>query len=133
MVKWMGKPAPLMLSSRERYGDMWTLQLLGKTTFVFVSEPDLIEEFFNADPDVLRAGAAHRRIGTALLGEGSLLLLDEPEHMELKNLLMPPFKTDHVERYRRGDRARRGGGGGGAGRSTSPWRCCRACSGSHST
>ena len=102
MVKWMGKPAPLMLSSRERYGDMWTLQLLGKTTFVFVSEPELIEEFFNADPDVLRAGAAHRRIGTALLGEGSLLLLDEPEHMELKNLLMPPFKTDHVERYRQG-------------------------------
>lgn len=102
MAKWMGKPAPLMEASRKRYGDMWTLQLLGDTTFVFVSEPDLIEDFFTADPDVLRAGAAHRRIGTALLGEGSLLLLDEPEHMEIKNLLMPPFRSDHVTRYREG-------------------------------
>ena len=102
MVKWMGKPAQLMQASRERYGDMWTLNLLGNTTFVFVSEPDLIESFFTADPDVLRAGAAHQRIGTALLGEGSLLLLDEPEHMQIKNLLMPPFKGDHVKRYREG-------------------------------
>lgn len=104
MVKWMAKPARVMESSRERYGDMWTLRLMGDTTFVFVSEPDLIEDFFSADPDVLRAGAAHRRIGTALLGEGSLLLLDEPEHAEMKDMLMPPFKTDHVERYREGIR-----------------------------
>ena len=102
MVKWMAKPAPLLESSRERYGDMWTLRLMGNTTFVFVSDPALIEDFFTADPDVLRAGAAHQRIGTALLGEGSLLLLDEPEHQEMKDLLMPPFKTDHVERYKQG-------------------------------
>jgi len=102
MAKWMGKPAPLMEASRAQYGDMWTLQLLGNTTFVFVSEPTLMEQFFTADPDVLRAGAAHQRIGTALLGARSLLLLDEPEHMEIKNLLMPAFKSDHVQRYREG-------------------------------
>ena len=102
MAKWMGKPAQLMEASRERYGDMWTLQLLGNTTFVFVSEPNLMEEFFTADPDVLRAGAAHQRIGTALLGMGSLLLLDEPEHTEIKDLLMPPFTSDHVKTYREG-------------------------------
>ena len=102
MVKWMAKPAPLIESARARYGDMWTLRLMGGTTFVFVSDPDLIEDIFTADPDVLRAGAAHQRIGTALLGEGSLLLLDEPEHNQMKNLLFPPFKTDHVERYREG-------------------------------
>lgn len=102
MVKWMGRPAALMEESRRRYGDMWTLRLLGRTVFVFVSEPDLIEPFFMADPEVLRAGAAHQRIGTALLGKGSLLLLDEPEHMEMKDLLSPPFKSDHVESYRTG-------------------------------
>ena len=102
MVKWMGKPAQLLESSRARYGDMWTLRLMGRTVFVFVSDPDLIEDFFTADPYVLRAGAAHQRIGTALLGKGSLLLLDEPEHMEIKQLLSPPFKSDHVQRYREG-------------------------------
>jgi len=102
MAKWMGKPAQLVEASRKEYGDMWTLRLLGNTTFVFVSDPALMEDFFTADPDVLRAGAAHQRIGTALLGEGSLLLLDEPEHMEIKNLLMPAFKSDHVARYRDG-------------------------------
>ena len=102
MVKWMARPATLLETSRERYGDLWTLQLMGGTTFVFVSDPNLIEEVFNADADLLQAGAAHRRIGTALLGEGSLLLLDEPEHMEIKDLVMPPFHGEALERYREG-------------------------------
>ena len=102
MVKWMARPAALLEASRERYGDLWTLRLMGNTTFVFVSDPKLIEDVFNADPDVLQAGAAHRRIGTALLGEGSLLLLDEPEHMEIKELVMPPFHGEALERYREG-------------------------------
>jgi cytochrome P450 family 135 len=102
MVKWMARPAALLEGSRERYGDLWTLQLMGNTTFVFVSDPKLIEEVFTADPDVLRAGAAHQRIGTALLGEGSLLLLDEPEHMEIKGLVSPPFHGENLKRYHEG-------------------------------
>ena len=112
MAKWMRQAcAALGGLAPERYGDMWTLQLLGgNTTFVFVSDPELMESFFTADPDVLRAGAAHQRIGTALLGEGSLLLLDEPDHMEIsKTLLMPPFKSDHVKHYRQGIARVRGG------------------------
>jgi cytochrome P450 family 135 len=102
MVRWMSRPAALMESARAKYGDLWTLRLMGNTRFVFVSDPQLVEAVFNAEPDVLMAGKAHQRIGVALLGRGSLLLLDEPEHMEIRNLIMPPFQRDHVQRYREG-------------------------------
>jgi cytochrome P450 len=101
-VRWLGRPAATLEAARARYGDVWTLRLLAGNNFVFVSDPDLIEPVLNADPEVLLGGAAHQRVATALLGEGSLLLLDEPEHSELKDLIMPPFNADHVQQYRAG-------------------------------
>lgn len=98
--KWARAPAALMRSSGERYGDVWTLKLMGGTDFVFVSDPKLLEGVFTADPDVLQAGKAHQRIGTALLGKGSLLLLDEPEHTSQRKLIAPAFHGERVERHR---------------------------------
>jgi cytochrome P450 family 135 len=98
--KWARRPDQLMVNCRERYGDPWTIRLMGGTDFVFVSDPKLLEGVFNADPEVLQAGKAHRRIGTALLGEGSLLLLDEPEHTQQRNLLAPGFHGERVQRHR---------------------------------
>src|SRR4051794_4349437 len=102
LVKWMRDPAPLLESCRKQYGDVWLLRLMAETDFVFVSDPRLVEQVFAADPDVLQAGTAHRRIGTALLGEDSLLMLDEPEHMYMKELMMPSFHGERLKRYREG-------------------------------
>src|SRR3954452_9108408 len=84
---WMRQPDEVMKAGHERYGDVWTVHLVGSTTFVIVSDPELVEQIYTADPAVLQAGAANRRIGIPLLGEESVSLLDEDEHMAKRKLL----------------------------------------------
>jgi cytochrome P450 len=97
--KWARRPTDLMESARERWGEIWTLRLLGPVTFVLVSNPELIEEVFAADPALLRAGEANGIIGEGLLGHNSLLLLDDEPHAAKRKLLAPPFHREHVDRY----------------------------------
>jgi cytochrome P450 len=88
-----------MESGRARYGDVWTLGLMRGTTFVLVSDPRLVEQVFKSDPTELHAGEANSMIGTALLGENSVLLLDEDAHTTQRKLLQMPLHGDRVHRY----------------------------------
>jgi cytochrome P450 len=97
-LKWIRKPAATMEEAHATYGDVWTLRLLAGTNFVFVSDPKLIEQVFTADDKVIHGGDANM-IATALLGENSVLLLDEVPHMTQRKLLLPPFHGDRVQRY----------------------------------
>jgi cytochrome P450 family 135 len=97
---WMRHPAELMENGRARYGDVWTLGLMRGTTFVLVSDPKLVEQVFKTDPTELHAGEANSMIGTALLGENSVLLLDEEAHTTQRKLLQMPLHHDRVHRYR---------------------------------
>jgi cytochrome P450 len=87
-----------MEAGNKSYGDVWSLRLLGGTTFVFVSDPELIKKVFTADSEALHGGDANM-IATALLGEKSVLLLDEREHMTQRKLLLPPFHGERMHRY----------------------------------
>jgi cytochrome P450 len=98
-MKWFREPAAIMQEGYERYGDVWLLSMQRGTSFVLVSEPDLIKQIFTADPAVLRGGEANAQIGTALMGSHSVILLDEEEHTEARNLLLPPFHRDSIQRY----------------------------------
>jgi len=98
-MKWIRQPAATMDAGREAYGDLWTLRLLAGTDFVMVSDPNLIEQVFTADPAIVHGGDANM-IATALLGEKSVLLLDEQEHTRMRGLLMPPFHEERTRRYR---------------------------------
>jgi cytochrome P450 len=98
--KWMARPAELLDGGQARYGDVWSLPMLAGTTFVIVSDPDLMKDVFTADPTVLHAGHANMFIGTALLGEHSVILLDEGAHMTQRKLLLPHFGGERVARYR---------------------------------
>jgi cytochrome P450 family 135 len=96
---WARRPTALMENARERWGDVWTLRLLGPSTFVLVADPTLIEGVFTADPALVRAGEANAMIGEGLLGHNSMLLLDEEPHAVKRKLLRPPFHHEHVDRY----------------------------------
>lgn len=99
-VKYGLKPAAFFENSHKRFGGVWSLRLPFKTNLVFVSDAALAEQVFTADPYVLQTGAGNRTIAEPLLGTTSLIVEDAPNHMELKSLMMAPFKRDHVERYR---------------------------------
>jgi hypothetical protein len=62
-----------------------------------LADPALIKHTFTADPTTLHAGSRSplRRI----LGDNSLLGIDEEHHLEQRKLLLPPFKGQRMKAY----------------------------------
>ena len=53
---------------------------------------------FTGDTSVFKAGQANQFMSPTL-GETSLLLLDESEHLRMRKLMLPPFHGEAVKRY----------------------------------
>ncbi len=81
-----------------RFGGVVTLRFLGFGPMVVVSDPTLIREVFTGDRDVLAAGAANAQL-SAVIGRGSVMLLDGERHLRRRRLLLPPFHGDAVRGY----------------------------------
>ena len=73
-----------------RYGDAVTLATLFDERFVMVFSPELVKQLFQGSPERLHAGEANALLGP-ILGERSILLLDEAEHLRHRRLMLPPF------------------------------------------
>jgi cytochrome P450 len=87
-----------MTRCRQRYGDMFTLRVAHEGTWVFLADPDAVKQVFAGDPNVLRAGAANVVL-EPVVGRRSVLLLDEPDHMRERKLMLPPFHGERMQRY----------------------------------
>ncbi len=85
------RPLAFLEEQRDRFGDVFTLRALDERPWVMVSDPELIAEVLRAPASVLRAGEAKQRVLAPLLGENSLLLLDEARHAEQRKMLLPAF------------------------------------------
>jgi cytochrome P450 family 135 len=102
-------PMPFLKRCRRRHGNLFTLELAprgllvdrGESTWVMLADPELVEEVFTGDPDVLRAGEANsaNQVMRQPIGSRSILVLDEPEHMIQRKLLLPPFHGERVQSY----------------------------------
>jgi cytochrome P450 len=98
MWHWWRRPLPTLEQCQARYGDMFTLRLPHEGTWVFVSDPEAVKQVFTGDPNLLHAGAANIVL-LPVLGEHSVLLLDEPEHMAQRKLMLPPFHGRRMQAY----------------------------------
>ena len=98
MWQWIARPIPFLEGNRRRYGDIFTARFTpGK--IVFVSDPELIKQVFQGDPDVLHAGEGNATPLEPLMGKNSVLLLDGPEHMRQRKLMLPSFHGERMQRY----------------------------------
>jgi cytochrome P450 family 135 len=97
--RWWKEPLETLEECHARYGDMFTIRLPYEGTWVFVSDPEAIKQVFTGDPNLLHAGAANI-ILLPILGEHSVLLLDEPQHMVQRKLMLPPFHGKRMQAYR---------------------------------
>lgn len=88
---------PYLERARRRFGPIFTVRVVGIGESVVVSDPELIKQAFRADPTVLHAGTGSPL--RPVLGEHSLLAIDEQQHMEQRKLLLPPFKGQRMQRY----------------------------------
>lgn len=85
---------------QQRYGDCFTLHVVGGERLVCVAHPDLVRQVFTGDPDTYHGGAHNAALGIGtVLGAGSLLVIDGEEHRRQRHLVSPPFRGHAVRRY----------------------------------
>ncbi|OCB51573.1 cytochrome P450 [Mycobacterium malmoense] len=82
---------------RRRYGNVFTLRVAGMGTLVYLADPADVKTVFAGDPRVFHAGEANS-ILSGLLGDTSLLVIDEDVHRDRRRLMLPPFHRDAVAR-----------------------------------
>jgi cytochrome P450 family 135 len=96
--RWWRRPLEVLEYCRDRYGDTFSYRLPYDGTWVFVSDPESVKQVFTGDPSLLHAGEANIVL-LPVLGNQSVLLLDEPEHMAQRKLMLPPFHGKRMQRY----------------------------------
>jgi cytochrome P450 len=82
----------------DRYGDVFSVRLVGVPNLVYVADPELLRDLFTADPDAVRAGEANRFM-EPVLGSHSLLVLDGADHRRERRLLLPYFHGGGIGRH----------------------------------
>jgi cytochrome P450 len=95
---WSRQARRLLFRCQDRYGDMFTLKIVGEGTWVMLADPEAVKEVFTGDPRVFHAGEGNRLL-EPLLGPHSLLVLDEEPHMSHRKLLLPPFHGRRMQAY----------------------------------
>lgn len=78
-----------------RYGAAFTLRVVGVGTIVYLADPADIKAVFGGDPSVFHAGEANS-ILRGLLGDSSLLVIDDDLHRDRRRMMLPPFHRDAV-------------------------------------
>src|SRR5207248_579968 len=70
----------------------------GEGKWVFLADPDDAKRVLTADPAVVLAGETNVFLRD-LVGARSILVLDEPEHMAERKLMLPAFHGERVKSY----------------------------------
>ena len=91
-------PTRFLDACHERCGDYFTLRPTPDRVLVVTADPAAVKQVFTGDPGVLHAGAGNVTLAP-LLGTGSVLLLDGPEHLRHRRLLLPPFHGERLRNY----------------------------------
>lgn len=87
---WTSRPLPFMRACRRRFGDVFTLRIRHTGTWVLLSDPDDVKKVFTAQASTLGVGEANTLLGP-VLGQSSVMLLEEPDHMVHRKRMLAPF------------------------------------------
>jgi cytochrome P450 len=95
---WSRQAQWMLEQCRARFGEMFTLKIAYEGTWVMVSDPELVKQVFTGDPRVFHAGEGNQ-ILRPILGDNSVLVLDEKPHIGQRKLLLPPFHGERMQGY----------------------------------
>jgi cytochrome P450 len=87
----------MVAACRRRYGSVFTIRGLTVPPLVYLSDPAEIKKVIAGDPHVFHAGEANAMLG-GLLGDTSVLVIDDDVHRSRRRLMLPPFHHDAVAR-----------------------------------
>jgi cytochrome P450 family 135 len=97
-VAWARRPLPFLERCQKHFGDIFTIQVKHAGTWVILADPEDVKKVFTADHAVLGVGLANSILGP-LLGPRSVMLLEEPEHVRRRKLMLPPFHGERMKGY----------------------------------
>jgi cytochrome P450 len=99
-LAWALRPLPFLDRCGRRYGEVFTLRVRRGAPWVVLTDPEDVKRVFTADADTVGASAteASPALGP-LLGPRSVMLLDEPEHMVHRKLMLPAFHGERIAGY----------------------------------
>ncbi|MDB5214415.1 MAG: cytochrome [Myxococcaceae bacterium] len=97
-VMWMRDPFGLMDRCAKRFGEPYTMGLVGFPPIVVTYTPETVKEIFADDGETFAAGKFNQSLA-ALLGDKSVLMLDGAEHRRHRRLLLPPFHGERMKAY----------------------------------
>ncbi len=94
----MARYWPRFISAcRRRYGSVFTMRIATMGTLVYLDDPAEIKMVFAGSPSVYHAGEANSMLG-GLLGDSSVLVIDDDVHKERRRQMLPAFHRDAVAR-----------------------------------
>jgi cytochrome P450 len=92
------RPIPFLAANRRKYGPVYTIRALPWGKAVVVDDAELVKQIFTGDPAIFHAGEGNSMLAP-VLGERSVLVIDEDEHLQARKRLLPPFHGESVRRY----------------------------------
>lgn len=92
-------PLPLLDECAARFGDIFTIHLLGTGPWVFLSSPPLLKTMFTVPADAVHAGEANGSVFGPVAGTASVFTMDEAAHLNRRRLLLPQFHGDRMQVY----------------------------------
>jgi cytochrome P450 family 135 len=95
---WSRQAQWMLGQCRARFGRTFTLRIAYEGTWVVLSDPEAVKQVFTGDPRVFHAGEGND-ILRPILGENSILVLDEKPHIGQRRLLLPPFHGERMQAY----------------------------------
>jgi cytochrome P450 family 135 len=95
---WSRQAQWFLQQSRARFGRMFSIKIAYEGDWVIVSDPEIVKQVFTGDPKVFHAGEGNQ-ILRPVLGENSVLVLDERKHIQQRKLLLPPFHGERMQAY----------------------------------
>ena len=95
---WSRRAQWMLEQCRARFGELFTIRIAHEGTWVVLSDPAAVKQVFTGDPKVFHAGEGNE-ILRPILGDNSVLVLDEKPHIAQRRLLLPPFHGERMQGY----------------------------------
>ena len=88
-IGWTQRPLPFLERCQRRFGDAFTLRIMHWGDWVVLADPADVKKVFTGG-DAVGVDIANPLLGP-VLGPRSVMLLEEPDHMTRRKLMLPSF------------------------------------------
>ncbi|HEX8051874.1 MAG TPA: cytochrome P450 [Thermoleophilaceae bacterium] len=90
-------PYGFFFRAHRRFGDAYTVRVLGQT-WVVVAHPDSVRELFQLGPEDVNSGETNVDL-RPILGTGNVGLLDGDEHLQRRRIVLPSLQRERMPAY----------------------------------